>query len=413
MLSLTLRPLFSHTRNHRFSKRWFVLGLLAGLTICSVIAYTRRDQYAYRLAEFSRSVIGQEATARLESWYFGIQDRTDRWSYSLFGGSADPPFTEVESPGAQISATTPSDLQAEPFDVGLSGEVNAPAVLTLPVTTLLLAEPLEGEGLWSTAGLPHSSPNDILMAKTFIRPDPARPYAVVGILLADQRRVRLHITGGVDSPGGDLGVHGPGMIPEADLRTLLVAWNGGFRGPHGGFGMYADGVEYRPLRDGFASIAVLEDGSILMGEWGTDLRWRDDMVAVRQNAIMLIDDCTISPRINEGNDTWGYVDVNTSEFITWRSAIGLTENGDIMVASGNSLSADSLARAMRAAGACYAMQLDINSPYVLTSLFFQQPDGTIESKRFMDSMGDDPARFLGHQPNDFMYLTLDESGYTP
>jgi hypothetical protein len=413
MLSISLHPLLGRHGERRFSKKWFLRGVLAGLVICCVVAYTQRDQYAYRLAEFSRGVIGQEATARIESWYFGIQDRIDRWSYSLFGGSTDTPFSDVESPNIVVPADATSDLQTGPANIGLAGEVQTPAPLVLPQTTLLLADPIEGEGIWSTAGLPHSSPDDVLMAKTFLRPDPARPYAVAGILLVDKRRVQLHITGGVDSPGGDLGVHGPGMIPEADLQTLLVAWNGGFRGPHGGFGMYADGVEYRPLRHGFASVAVLEDGSILIGEWGTDLTWRDDMVAVRQNAIMLIDDCAISPRINEGNDTWGYVDVNTSEFITWRSAIGLTKGGDILVAAGNSLSADSLARALRAAGACYAMQLDINSPYVLTSLFFQQPDGTIESQRFMDSMGDNPARFLGQQPNDFMYLTLDESGYTP
>jgi hypothetical protein len=192
-----------------------------------------------------------------------------------------------------------------------------------------------------------------------------------------------------------------------------VAWNGGFRGPHGGFGMYADGAQYRPLRDGYASIAVLNDGSIEMGEWGSDLTWSDDIIAVRQNAIMLVEGCEVSPRTNEGNDTWGYVDVNTAEFITWRSAVGLTANGDIMVAAGNSLSADSLARAMHATGACSAMQLDINSPYVLASLFFPQPDGTIQSNRFTDTMGDNPARFLGQQANDFMYLTLEETGFRP
>jgi len=236
---------------------------------------------------------------------------------------------------------------------------------------------------------------------------------VAGVLLLDKRRVRLHITGGTESPGGDLGVHGPGVIPDADRSTLLAAWNGGFRGPHGGFGMYADGVQYRPLRDGYASIAVTKDGSIEMGQWGRDLTWSDDIVAVRQNAIMLVENCQVSPRTNEGNETWGYVDVNTSEFITWRSAIGLTKNGDLLVAAGNSLSADSLAHAMQAAGACSAMQLDINSPYVLTSLYFSQQDGSIESARFMDSMGDNPARFLGTQENDFMYVTLDESDYRP
>jgi hypothetical protein len=216
------------------------------------------------------------------------------------------------------------------------------------------------------------------------------------------------MTGGTDSPGGDRGVPGPGVIPDEHLPDLLAAWNGGFRGPHGGFGMYADGREYRPLRDGYASVAVTRDGTMRIGQWGRDLTWSDDMVAVRQNAALLVENCEVSERTNEGNDTWGYVKVDSSEFITWRSGIGLTENGDLLVAAGNSLSAPSLARALWAAGACWAMQLDINNPYVLASVFFQQPDGTIESRRFMESMPDNPARFLATQPNDFLYVTLDD-----
>jgi Phosphodiester glycosidase len=395
----------------------FAQGIFVGLLLFGCVAYTQKDRYAYRVAELSRGLIGQENTARIESWYFSVQDRIDRLSYEIFGGSTNP-FAGEEPVVAGQAQDAMGDLATGPLNTGTAAGSVAiapagPPPLVLPPTTVLQANPVDGEGVWSTAGLPRTSPDDLLMAKTFIRPDPARPYATVGILLVDKRRVRLHITGGTESPGGDLGVHGPGVIPDSDRSTLLAAWNGGFRGPHGGYGMYADGVQYRPLRDGFASVAVMKNGSILMGTWGSDLTWSEDFVAVRQNAIMLVEGCQISPRTNEGNDTWGYVDVNTSEFITWRSAIGLTANGDIMVAAGNSLSADSLARAMHAAGACSAMQLDINSPYVLTSLFFPQADGSILSSRFMDSMGDNPARFLGRQENDFMYLTLDESGFGP
>ena len=59
------------------------------------------------------------------------------------------------------------------------------------------------------------------------------------------------------------------------------------------------------------------------------------------------------------------------------------------------------------------MQLDINTPYVLTSTFFQQADGTIDAEKFMDSMSDNPARFLSPQVDDFMYVTLDETNYVP
>jgi hypothetical protein len=84
-----------------------------------------------------------------------------------------------------------------------------------------------------------------------------------------------------------------------------------------------------------------------------------------------------------------------------------------MVADGNSLSAASLARALQAAGACYAMQLDINTPYVLTSLLFPQDDGSVRRSKFMSTMVDNPGRFLAQQPRDFMYVTLDQSNYKP
>jgi hypothetical protein len=231
------------------------------------------------------------------------------------------------------------------------------------------------------------------------------------VLLLDKRRIRLHVTGGTEDPGGDRGVRGPGLIPDIQRKDLLAAWNGGFRGPHGGFGMYADGKQYRPLRNGLASVAVMQDGSIKVGEWARDLGWTEDTVAVRQNAVLLVDNCEVSKRTKEGNNTWGYVEVNSAEFITWRSAIGLTRNGDLLAAAGNSLSADSLARALWAAGACYAMQLDINSPYVLTSLYFPQPDGSLKPAKFMDSMVDGPGRFS--QAAATMYVTLDESNLWP
>jgi len=119
----------------------------------------------------------------------------------------------------------------------------------------------------------------------------------------------------------------------------------------------------------------------------------------------------VSRRTGEGNDTWGYVEVNSAEFITWRSAVGLTKDGHLLYAAGNSLSARTLAEALAAAGAHTAMQLDIISPYVLLGSYFQQPDGALKAERFMDGMPDSASGFLRSQERDFMYVTLDETRY--
>lgn len=397
------------------SRRWrrALLFVTAGTLVAGGLAFTQKDRYTDNLAELSRSVIGNENTAKVERVYFRIQDRVDRTKYRLLGGKGRA-FEEhvtvqyvVREPGPVIvidRRAKPADERPELLDFPAPPPPPLP-VLELPKVHRLREKPDPGEGEWTTAGLPRTTPERPLMAKTFVRPDPARPYAVAGILLVDSHRTQMKMVGGTKDPGGDRGVAGPGAIPDADHGNLLVAWNGGFQGPHGGFGMVANGKEYRPLRTGLATVAVMEDGSLKMGEWGRTLTREPDMVAIRQNAALLVENCEVSPRTTEGNDTWGYVQVDSSEFITWRSAIGLTRDGNLIVAAGNSLSAATLAKALWAAGACTAMQLDINTPYVLTSLFFKEQDGTLRAERFMASMPDSPGRFLRTQERDFMYLT--------
>ena len=78
------------SRTRRFSKKRFAQGLLVGLLLFSAYAYIERDRYAHQFADLSRSLIGDENTARIESWYFSVQDRIDRTKYSVFGGSTNP-----------------------------------------------------------------------------------------------------------------------------------------------------------------------------------------------------------------------------------------------------------------------------------------------------------------------------------
>ncbi len=401
---------------HRVTGKRIAIAIAVTLFVMLGGIYSQKDKISPRFADTSRNIIGDENTAKIERTYFAFQDHVDKLKYRIFGGSTNPfkaedvtvsfvkkaePRTVVYFANSGIPAT----------QAILTADTMGPVPMQLPQTTQVSDSPQAGEGVWTTSGLPRSSPTDMLMAKTFFRPDKSRPYATVGVLLVDSRRVRLNMVPGTEDPGGYRGVRGPGVIP-ADRQSLLVAaWNGGFKGEHGYYGMYADGREFVPLRNGLASIAVMTDGTIKVGEYGRDFVRDDNTVAVRQNAVLLVDHGEISPRVNEGNDTWGYVQVNSAEFITWRSAVGLTKDGNLIIAAGNSLSAASLAKALWAAGAYTAMQLDINTPYVLTSEFFPQPDGTVQAVRFMDSMGDSPSRFLKTQTRDFMYLTLDEARY--
>ena len=397
-------------------KRAFLLFALAMLATAG-LAYSQKERIAPEVADTSRKLIGDERTAQVESWFFKVEDRVHKARYKLFGGEQNPFETEpvrvqyvARREGGVINYFPQTGVRGD-FPEYHPEDAVLPPPMELPEVRQLSANSQPGEGAWSTAGLPLSSPNDVLMAKTFLRPDPSRPYALVGVLLVDHRRIQLHLVAGTVDPGGSRNVAGPGIIPQDHLGTLLTAWNGGFKGDHGIFGMQVGDTVFKPLRNNLATVCTKADGTFVLGEYGRDFTWDGTMTACRQNAILLVDRGEISPRTNEGNDTWGYVRVDSSEFITWRSAIGVTRGGDLLIAAGNSLSADTLAKALWAAGAEYAMQLDINNPYVLTGLYFHQPDGSIDAERFMESMPDTPRRFLRTNERDFMYVTLNENGY--
>ena len=403
------------SHHHRLTWKRGILAALVVLFLAAGGAYSQKDKITPKAADASRKLIGDERTARIEGWFFNLEDHTNKLKYRLLGGEEDPfAVKEVQIqfvPRPEAKEVTYFVGTSRPFGQTLTAEALGPLPLSPPKTTLVLSDAQPGEGVWTPQGLPRSTPADTLMTKTFIRPDKSRPYASVGVLLVDSRRVHMKMVGGTAEPGGDRGVRGPGIIPKEDYKSLLIAFNGGFKGPHGSFGMVANGKEYMKMRNGLATICVSKDGNMKLGEYGRDFTWDENFEACRQNAILLVDHGEISKRTTEGNDTWGYVNVNSSEFITWRSAIGLTKDGNLLIAAGNSLSADSLAKAMYAAGAYMAMQLDINAPYICTGLFYQQPDGSVKSEKFMDTMAPSASNFLGTRERDFFYLTLDESRY--
>lgn len=394
-------------------------GLVGGLALGGGVywAHENPDQ----ATQLSRGVIGQKWTVKLEEKGLYLQDQFDRLKFKVLGGDISPFDNQHMDPSLIVSSSPIYEEFVLPVDVPVVVEPPKPkpAPLIIPETTLLQA-PVEGEGVWTTEGLPHTSPEDTLMVKTFLRPDPARPFARVDILLIDKRRIRLNMVGGTEQPGIQRGIKGPGIIPEQDKPNLLAAWNGGFQGDHASWGMYANGREYKALQKGFASIVVMADGTIKIGTWGQGelISRTDDMVAVRQNAVLLVDNCELTrDAVEKGEDpnTWGRFLADSPVFITSRSAVGLTKNGDLLVAVGNSISAKNLARTLKAAGVCWAIQLDINEEWVSAALYFPQEDGTIKAVKLSDKTSPNQNQYVDREPEtrDFMYVTLDEANFKP
>jgi hypothetical protein len=280
--------------------------------------------------------------------------------------------------------------------------------MPLPAIPAPISPTLPGEGVWTTAGLPAAGPGAAPpLAKTFLRPDPARPYALATLLQADLRLARLHMVAGTDQPGGPVGHPGSGLIPAADTSgdRLLAVFNGGFKYADGAYGLMSGGVVYvRPVW-GAATVAVTRSGGVFMGAWGKDHRLTTanrGLVAWRQNAGLLIDRGRITAQTQDGS-AWGLSILNSA--YTWRSGIGLTKRGTLLYVAGSWLSAATLAQTLHAAGAVTAMQLDINPNWVRAFTYGRDGQGTLVAWALDPAMPGIGMEYMYGNARDFFYLT--------
>jgi hypothetical protein len=252
------------------------------------------------------------------------------------------------------------------------------------------------------------------MARGTVKPDPTRPYAQASLVRIDLSQTQLAVVPGTVEPVSAKGVPRfprPGTIP-ADVQAsgdLIAAFNGGFKSIHGGYGMMVDGVTILPPLDGIATVAMYRDGTVRMGAWGRDITMTPDLIAYRQNCPLLVDAGEINPSVNdESRKEWGYTVKNLDT--TWRSGLGISRDGRFLIyAVGNSLTVESLARALQEGGAYYAMQLDINGFY--TRFVTYKPTENAKSghpmvaEKLLTAMTSYPTQFLTPYDRDFFYIT--------
>jgi hypothetical protein len=247
--------------------------------------------------------------------------------------------------------------------------------------------------------------------RTFLQPDPARPYALVAVVAIDLTHTRLHFVLGTIEPASPIATADAatrtGSIPAADrvANVLLAAFNGGFKARHGEFGAMANGITALPPKDGLGTVAIYKSGRVSLGEWGAGMTLNPDMVAFRQNGPLVIQQGKINPRIYDNSpQDWGYTVNDVSP--TVRSGIGLsTDEKTLFYFCGPSLSMEALAKAMQAAGAWNAIQLDINNYWTLFVKF--QPLGSklIPEPLLPQLMVANIERYLWNYSRDYFYLT--------
>ena len=360
--------------------------LLAAFVITCAVSFVTSEigqpgSLSARFAEWARDHGGGNVVADIENfWYSHHQPAR---------GGAPPP-------GA---------IPAAPVTVPTTPVVTVPGTLPPPAAITPLVQPaLPGEGAWHPAGRTYNG--NPVVYEAFVRPSSVYTSQVAGVAWMDATVLKANLYSGSYIPGGGpWKLTAPIEAPEA--QTLVAAFNSGFRLQDAGGGYYTQGQTVVPLKDGAASVVIFRDGSMTVGQWGRDVTMGPNVVAVRQNLHLLVDNGTPAPDLSMG--AWGATLHN--DLAVWRSGLGVTAAGALVYAAGPALDVPSLAKLLQRAGAVRAMELDINTDWVNFSAYSPTPADAPASgangQTLLSTMSGGAGRFFNASWNrDFFTLSL-------
>ena len=276
-----------------------------------------------------------------------------------------------------------------------SGAKRASTLAALPAPATLGAFPtarVAGEGQWQPAG---RLVDGVSAAYTTTLRLPDDPSVVAGVAWMDTKLLRATLYSGSLSPGG-LNWKFTAPISPAASRTLVAAFSGGFLLKDSNGGYLSEGHLVAPLRVGAASLFIYKNGSATVGQWGRDVTMSPDVVAVRQNLTLLVENGQpVSGLRTSDTSTWGVALNGVAN--TPRSGLGVTQDGALVYVSGPMNIVD-LAKLLVRAGAVRAMTLDMNPLWPVFATYApatpSAPATPANGKDLLATMVQGPARFF-------------------
>lgn len=318
----------------------------------------------------------------------GIVDRIEVWHYS----HQEPPRTGTPTgsfPPAPDAAQRARAASAPPAE--------------RPILHPGVAPTFAGEAAWTPG--PVDTAGQITTETTWFRPDPTHPTVVVGALWIDQRATALHLIAGTREPG-----HGPwpgtAQVPLDQRSTTIAAFNSGFLLRDSGGAFYEAGRRAGTFLAGGASVVIDRSGHATLGAWGRDVGLHRTTYAVRQNLHLIVDHGRPVPGlVSNGHKLWG--SRKSQLEYTWRSALGIDGNGNLVYVAGNHLTLTMLADALTQAGSVRAMQLDIHPPTTTANLFLLGADDHRTAPvKLLPGMNRPADRYLAPDQRDFFTVTV-------
>jgi len=266
--------------------------------------------------------------------------------------------------------------------------------LPTPAPIVPFASPaIPGEGQWSASGRTVNGVPALYV--TTLRPDAVHTSYVAGVAWMDTKLLSARLYSGSWIPGGGpYPFTAPVRTPQA--RTLVAAFNAGFLMNSANGGYYTNHTMEVPLKPGAASFVVYSNGTSNVVAWGSSMKVTSNIVSVRQNLDLLVNDAKPVPGL-QANDTskWGAT-LGNSVYV-WRSGLGVTSDGALVYVGGPGLNITDLANLLVRAGAVRAMELDINTDWVNYSYYTPSPLGLATAsngRELLSGMTGTPARYF-------------------
>lgn len=386
--------------SQKAKRRLWALGplvIVVGLVLSAYIAIDVFPAVGAHAADYLRNVVGDKAVAQLEGAVYGAQDHINQKAYAFGLKKAAAPWAVAPSPDTK-------PLQQQPRLNTASTQLAVPASHWTPADVPAFGQ-VAGEGKWQP--YIQNSSGQVVAYRTFLSPDPQRPYANIAIVAFDLSNSQLNFVLGSQEPKSPVKIERTGKIPKDDAQPgkLLAVFNGGWKAQHGHFGLGVNGTTVLPPINGIATLALQDDGGVRMGVWGEDVITDAHTLVWRQNNVPLIHNGQINPRTASMSIAdWGSaLDGNVA---VWRSALGLSRDGKTAYfAAGEGVLVSAMATALNAVGAYQAMQLDVNNYWVHFDAV-RDDNGVLKAEALFDAMGKkDNDRYLKGFTRDFFYVT--------
>jgi hypothetical protein len=365
-------------RSRRVRRRTIALALVLLLLVpafsyVQALTYPGSATWQMRSVEWVRDHGGSPLVDRIENWYY----TANRPPGSASGAAAPQVVVAANAPGGRSPLVSRARL--------LAGQ-----------------PPVLGQNTWVPGRRDPSGAPAIYTS--FFRPDPQYPSVVAGVAWIRARDTGAHLVAGTREPGGN-GWPGGARVAPGDVATLVATFNSGWKmtDTHGGF--YLAGQSAGRLLHGQASLVIDSWGAATVGQWGRDVTMNPQVVAVRQNLALIVDNgLPVAGLDSNLGRRWGSFE-NQHQY-TWRSGVGVDAAGDLIYVAGANLTLQTLAAALADTGVVRGMELDVHSALVSFASWVPSSTGSVVPTKLLPEMNRPADRYLAADQRDFFYLTL-------